>query len=79
MQSNGFTDGVADYQQLAGSAFTDGKFHEMVLDLTTLPSAADLTDVNKLDLAVSLSSAADAGTPAPITVWLDDVWLEAAP
>jgi hypothetical protein len=79
VQANAFADEVANYQLIAGSPFTDGGFHEMVLDLTTFTSAQDLMDVDKIDLSVSLPTAADAGPLAPVTVSIDDVWLEASP
>ncbi|HEY4395683.1 MAG TPA: hypothetical protein VGP64_16545 [Polyangia bacterium] len=78
VQTNGFTDKVSDYQDVVGSAFTDGGFHELVLDLTTFPSAQDLKDVDVIALAVSLPNG-DAGTLAPVTVSIDDLWLEPAP
>ncbi|HEY6475004.1 MAG TPA: hypothetical protein VI456_00395 [Polyangia bacterium] len=79
VQADAFAHEAAQYVQIAGSVFTDGGFHEMVVDLTTF-SAQDLAGVDKIALQMQLASpAADAGTATPqTTLSIDDVWLEAA-
>ena len=78
VQTNNFTDQVSSYHDLPGSPFTDGAFHELVLDLTTLPSPTDLTDVDVIALGVN-QPITDAGSLASLTVSIDDLWLEPAP
>jgi hypothetical protein len=78
VQANNYTVQASDYHDLAGSAFTDGAFHELVLDLTSLASANALTDVDVIALGVNQPTT-DAGSLAPVTVSIDDLWLEPAP
>ena len=80
--SNGFGS-YANGGYVGGSTFSDGNWHEIVLDMLQ-PGYGTVTTniVNRLGIQVVLFHAmADGGPAAPteVTMLVDDVWLEPAP
>jgi hypothetical protein len=71
--------GIWSQANLNYTQLGDFEWHDIVIDLTTVSPAPDLSNINQMGIQIAPHSAAPAGAPAvpPHTiVYVDDIWLE---
>jgi len=70
--------GNSSNQFLAAVVFSDGFWHEVVLNLATSSAAPTLNNINSIGVAILAAGAAPpgVGTPGSVTFLVDDVWAE---
>lgn len=82
INSNGYANYANSSVFLSGSTFSDRAFHEVVFDFAHPNGTLLLSVINKIGAQLLIKDApAEGGVPnaAPVEMFVDDVWLEAAP
>jgi hypothetical protein len=82
INSSGYANYANSSVFLGGSTFSDGAFHEVVFDFAHPNGTLLLSVINKTGVQLLIKGApAEGGIPtaAPVQMFVDDVWLEAAP